>query len=36
MSMSATSHLYQVPTKTDYKYDINGYRAHQFGSYDVK
>jgi|688.fasta_scaffold322671_1 hypothetical protein len=36
MSMTATSNLYQIPNKTDYKYDINGYRAHQVGEYDVK
>lgn len=29
--MTAATSLYQVPNKTDYKYDIHGYRAHHVG-----
>lgn len=34
--MTTTSNLYQVPPKTEYRYDIHGFRAHQSGDYDIK
>jgi hypothetical protein len=36
MSLTTSSKLYEIPTKTQYKYDIHGFRAHEIGDYDVK
>lgn len=36
MSMTTATKLYEVPPKTEYKYDIHGFRAHHVGDYNVK
>jgi len=36
MSMTLTSHLYEVPKKIGLIYDRHGYRTHLVGDYDVK